>query len=243
MVISLKYRGLHMSTQVIPQGSSVVITDDERNYQEREIEKTLHRMSDVVSKDFSDANSDRSHIARDLVQNVTFTRQDVVAAITAATAGLTNQINSVDKDVTAASTAVQVQGANINAVSATNFATTLASLNQMAASQALAAAKIELEIERSSNKTREEVGVALKDSTTLAYQNHIAVLGEFKNVAAKQAECCCEMKSQIESVKGLIKQEKIEDLRQEVLANKLLGRRFKTFSPAPTGTLLASDED
>jgi hypothetical protein len=83
-----------MSTQVIPQGSSVVITDDERNYQEREIEKTLHRMSDVVSKDFSDANSDRSHIARDLVQNVTFTRQDVVAAITAATAGLTNQINS-----------------------------------------------------------------------------------------------------------------------------------------------------
>jgi len=57
------------------------------------------------------------------------------------------------------------------------------------------------------------------------------------------AECCCELKQEVGSVKDALKQQEIDRLREELSTAKLLGRRFRTFSPVCPGTLQAECDD
>lgn len=93
-----------------------------------------------------------------------------------------------------------------------------------------------------------------REAEKLAYQNQMATMLAFKEQAMlserlaastdrQLAECCCELKERVDSVKEDAKNREIAQLREQLTEAKLLGRRFRTFSPVPVGTLQASDED
>jgi hypothetical protein len=113
--------------------------------------------------------------------------------------------------------------------------------------------------------TNENLKDVFRELEKTAYQNQLSNVCYFKDqallsekLAAHQAllseklayqaskelsECCCELKERIESVKDDAKNREIAELREKLTEARLLGRRFRTFSPVVPGTLQASDED
>ena len=125
--------------------------------------------------------------------------------------------------------------------------------------------RAEVWVKDDGHRTRELLNSVAREGERTAYQNQLLVASAFKDqallserLAAKQEllseklaaqaareadECCCELNREIAGVRDMFKQQEIDRLREQLTEQKLLGRRFRTFSPVPAGTLQATDED
>jgi hypothetical protein len=258
--------------EIIPAGVSAVVSerhhDHDRDYDKY---RAAERVKDRVAE-FNTANAERTaKISKDISDSELATSQGFASSINATTTSASAGVLASTVGASAAVLAsAQNSAAIIAAVnSQADFARSQV-CNGFAA-VALAAAQNTSTVVQTVFAVDKDVQLLGKDlqiteknlalgsaQNTAALQmtacnNQSAVMLAFKDaalqlaqvksdLAAQQAECCCELKEEIGGVKDALKQQEIDRLREQLLDAKARCRR-RTYSPVPAGTLIATDDD
>lgn len=249
-----------MSVDVIPSGQSVVVTQEEKSWA-----KDAERVKDVLSVMASTEALQFANVERSIANHFENTIQDVKDAETRLGTSISSHFENTIQDIKDAEYRAAKDSGD-------KFIATIQDIKDAAKDAALASGYTNekvlastLETVKQASHTRDEYWRGARDGEKVAYQNQMNVMLAFKEqamlsekLAANQAllseklaaqaareaaECCCEIKREIGSVKDALKQQEIDRLREQLTEAKLLGRRFRTFSPVVPGTLQASDED
>lgn len=249
-----------MSIEVIPSGSSVVVTSEEKSWA-----KDAERVKDVLATMAGTEALQFANVERSVANHFENTIQDIKDAEARTNIALASHFENVIQDVKDAESRMLKDSGD-------KFIQTIQDIKEAATAVALASghtnelvANAHLASVREAGEVRKDMWKGFCDVEKVAYQNQMATMLAFKDqalltekLAAQQAllseklaaqaareaaECCCELKQEIAGVKDDAKNREIAQLREQLTETKLLGRRFRTFTPIIPGSLQASDED